>query len=373
MIHLDLALKRGDFCLQLQAKVGAPSSSSASHSNNASIGIVGPSGSGKSSLLHALAGLVPVQHLRLSIDGETLVDTAAGRNPPPQRRGMGLVFQDHRLFPHLSVAANLRYGLQPGGPAWDEVIQLLDIGELLERHPHQCSGGQRQRIAIGRALLSAPRLLLLDEPLANLDQARKQQILPYLRRIREALHIPLLMVSHDLQDLLTVVDELLLIEGGQLLGHGSLEHLCADPDLLPRLHAGGLVCPVPGRIIGSSPGHVRVRLDGPAKCELICRGSGVDHSPVQVLLRPDDMALALPPLNDALSMSNRLLGRIDHITRTPQRCLVIVAIGAERPLLVDIVPAACDRLGLSEGKEVFVLAKAQAVLAVGDEGGTPLS
>lgn len=350
MIEIDLALARGAFRLELSATLAARST-----------GVFGPSGAGKSSLLHALAGLLPAQRLRLRVDGETLVDSAAGLRPPTHRRRIGLVFQDHRLFPHLRVRDNLAYGAQSGGPAWKEVIEVLDVGDLLGRFPHECSGGQRQRIAVGRALLAAPRLLLLDEPLANLDRALKGQILPYLRRIQARFGIPVVMVSHDLEDLLTVADELLLLERGAAVGQGTLEDLTEDPVQVARLYTSGLVTPLVGTLVGGKGGNVTVRLDGPHSPELVCVGTGAPGERVEVLLRPQDLVLALPPVQGSLSVTNRLPGAIRVLTATPQRTLVRVDVGAARPLLVEVTASAVERLGLAVGTSVVVLAKAQAL------------
>lgn len=179
-LELVAAVRRGDFRLEVDLLLGSGVT-----------GITGPSGSGKSTLLHALAGLLPAEHLRLVLDGEVVVDTADGIEPPAHRRAVGLVFQDHRLFPHLTVEGNLGFGEGPGG-AVDraEVIELLELGELLGRHPRDCSGGQRQRVALGRALLAGPRLLLLDEPLSSLDRGLKRQVLPFLRRVHERFGLP---------------------------------------------------------------------------------------------------------------------------------------------------------------------------------------
>ena len=151
------------------------------------------------------------------VDGQVLADTASGVWLPPERRRMGLVFQDARLFPHMSVATNLRFGLRraaPGPVRFDEVVELLGIGALLTRRPHTLSGGERQRVAIGRALLAQPHLLLMDEPLASLDSARKSEIMPYLTRLKTALKLPILYVTHALDEVAQLADSLVLIEAG---------------------------------------------------------------------------------------------------------------------------------------------------------------
>ncbi len=164
-----------------------------------------------------------------------LADSAAGLFLPPERRRVGLVFQDARLFPHMSVATNLRYGMRrapPAGPIrFDDVVDLLGIAPLLERRPTRLSGGERQRVAIGRALLAQPRLLLMDEPLASLDAERKSEILPYLARLRGALALPILYVTHALDEVARLADTLVLIEAGRVLAAGPVEEIAARADL----------------------------------------------------------------------------------------------------------------------------------------------
>lgn len=354
MIELRCSLERGAFDLAVETSWDAPS-----------IGVFGPSGSGKSSLLHALAGLVEVRELRLAVGGEVLVDSAAGLAPPAHRRRVGMVFQDHRLFPHLSVAENLRYGRPRDGrpgPAFEEVVELLEIGELLPRRPDRCSGGQRQRVALGRALLSAPRLLLLDEPLASLDRPLKRQILPYLARVRDRFRIPLLMVSHDLRELLAVADHLLLLEAGRLRGSGTVADLCADPATLGPLHDQGLVFLQRGRILETAAGSTRVRLEGPAALELVCAASA--HPPgtaVELLLEPEDLILARGEISAQLSARNRFPARVGAVTSAPERCLVRLDAGTSHPFLAEIAPSTLRELSLVPGAPLTVLCKSQAI------------
>jgi molybdate transport system ATP-binding protein len=160
--------------------------------------LFGPSGAGKSTIILAAAGLLRPDFYRIEVDGQVLADTETGLWLPPERRRAGLVFQDARLFPHMSVATNLRFGMRrapPGTISFDDVVELLGIGGLLDRRPHTLSGGERQRVAIGRTLLSQPHLLLMDEPLASLDAARKAEILPYLTRLKTVLRLPVLYVT----------------------------------------------------------------------------------------------------------------------------------------------------------------------------------
>ncbi len=188
--------------------------------------LFGPSGSGKTTVVNAIAGLVRPQAGLVRIGGETLTDTKAGVVVPPHRRRIGVVFQDARLFPHLSVRANLLFGrwFAPRSaprPALEPVVELLGIGHLLRRRPGGLSGGERQRVAIGRALLSSPRLLVMDEPLASLDDARKQEILPYLERLRDEARVPIVYVSHSRAEVTRLAGTVVLMREGRIVGRGT--------------------------------------------------------------------------------------------------------------------------------------------------------
>jgi molybdate transport system ATP-binding protein len=224
VLSFDLEFGRGEFHLQARAEL-APGAT----------GICGPSGSGKSTLLALLAGLLRPRHGWLEFAGARLVDVAAGVFVPPWRRQFALVFQDGQLFPHLTVRDNLLYGLRRREPQHRhfelaQVLELLEIGGLLARRPAQLSGGERQRVALGRALLSSPQLLLLDEPLAALDERLRQQILPFLRRVKDETHLPLLYVSHVRAEVGYLADRTLWIEDGRLV---ERTHDAGDPDGRP--------------------------------------------------------------------------------------------------------------------------------------------
>jgi molybdate transport system ATP-binding protein len=176
------------------------------------LALVGPSGAGKTTLLDMIAGLVAPDSGRIAIDGETFFDSNRGLNLPARRRRLGYVFQDLRLFPNLSARSNLNYGARfaPAGAGlvkFDDVVELLGIGDLLARRPGKLSGGEKQRVAIGRALLSQPRALLLDEPLSAIDEARRQEILELIERLRDAYAIPIVLVSHRLDEVMRLADQ----------------------------------------------------------------------------------------------------------------------------------------------------------------------
>lgn len=194
--------------------------------------LFGPSGAGKTTVINMIAGLLKPDRGRIVLDGEVLFDDAARIDLAVWRRRIGYVFQEGRLFPHLSVRHNLEYGRWIGGHAADSAafahaVALLDIGHLLERRPGKLSGGERQRVAVGRALLMRPRLLLLDEPLASLDEARKQDILPYLERLRDEAKVPMIYVSHDAAEVRRIASRVVRLDGGRVTTTGGVELLSA--------------------------------------------------------------------------------------------------------------------------------------------------
>jgi molybdate transport system ATP-binding protein len=194
--------------------------------------LFGPSGAGKTSIINMIGGLLAPDRGRIVLDDEILFDDAARIDVPAWRRRIGYVFQEGRLFPHLSVKRNLDYGRWMGGYARDEkafthAIELLDIGHLLDRRPGKLSGGERQRVAVGRALLMRPRLLLLDEPLASLDAGRKDDILPYLERLRDDAKIPMIYVSHDAVEVKRIATRVVRLDRGKVAATGGVELLGA--------------------------------------------------------------------------------------------------------------------------------------------------
>jgi molybdate transport system ATP-binding protein len=219
MLRVDVEKQLGEFSLQ------------ASFSSEGRVtGLFGASGAGKSSLINMIAGLLRPDRGTIIIDGETVDDTAAGVHVPTWRRRIGYVFQDARLFPHLNVAQNLDYGRRMNRLAADpaqhtRVVELLDIGGLLDRRPGKLSGGERQRVALGRALLSKPRLLLLDEPLGALDEARKLEILPYLVRLRDEANVPMVYVSHDVAELRQLATQIVMLKQGRVTSFGGVKVL----------------------------------------------------------------------------------------------------------------------------------------------------
>jgi molybdate transport system ATP-binding protein len=224
MLRVDVSKRLGEFTIE-----------TAFASEGRVTGLFGASGAGKTSLINMIAGLLRPDRGIIAIDGETLDDTSARTHVPVHRRRIGYVFQDARLFPHLDVRENLDYGrrmnrIAEDAAQWRRVTELLDIGELLDRRPGKLSGGERQRVALGRALLSQPRLLLMDEPLGSLDEERKEEILPYLVRLRDEAGIPMVYVSHDPSEMRKLATQIAIIKHGRVTAFGST-------DVLPAAHA----------------------------------------------------------------------------------------------------------------------------------------
>ena len=199
-------------------------------SDTAATALFGPSGAGKTSVINMIAGLLKPERGRIVLGDEVLFDSVTGINVPTWRRRVGYVFQEGRLFPHFSVKRNLDYGRWVSGHASNprqlsHVIDLLNVGHLLDRRPGKLSGGERQRVAVGRALLMQPRLLLLDEPLASLDAARKHDILPYLERLRDEARVPLIYVSHNAAEIKRIASRVVRLDSGKVVETGGIELL----------------------------------------------------------------------------------------------------------------------------------------------------
>ena len=219
MLRVDITKQLGEFSLEASFE-----------SQGRVTGLFGASGAGKTSLINIIAGLLRPDRGTIALDGDVLDDTSTRIHVPPHRRRIGYVFQDARLFPHLDVRQNLDYGRRMNRLAEDpaqhtRVTELLDIGHLLDRRPGQLSGGERQRVALGRALLSKPRLLLLDEPLGSLDDERKAEILPYLVRLRDEANVPMVYVSHDAAELRQLATQIVMLRQGQVTALGGVKVL----------------------------------------------------------------------------------------------------------------------------------------------------
>ncbi len=332
--------------------------------------LFGPSGAGKSTVIAAVAGLLRPQRCRVVVDGAVLADSAAGVWLPPERRRAGLVFQDSRLFPHMSVATNLRYGQRrapPGPVRFDDVVGLLGLEALLARRPHALSGGEKQRVAIGRALLAQPRLLLLDEPLASLDAARKAEIIPYLHRLGAAFAVPMLHVTHAMDEVVQLAATLVLLDRGRVVAAGPLAALSARADL-PLAARDDAAAVLDGRVAGHDAARGLTRLDAGGATLLAPTVAASPGTAVRVRIPAREVILAGPSaaaVAGALSLHNVLPGAVRAILPDPARHSALVEVALDgAALLSRVTPDAVERLGLAPGAPVLALVKSVAIETV---------
>ena len=358
-IHARFRVEQGSFTLDVDVNLPGRGVSA----------IFGHSGSGKTTLLRCLAGLARPKDGRLCVNGEVWLDTANGIFLPTHKRPLGYVFQEASLFPHLTVAGNLRYGMNRVAPATRRVelsqaAGLLGIGHLLERMPAGLSGGERQRVGIARALLTSPRLLLLDEPLASLDQKRKLEILPYLERLHDELDIPILYVSHAPEEVARLADHLVLLDQGRAVASGPITDTLARLDLPVAMEDDASVV-IQGAVAGHDAHYGLLTLDLPgARVSLrVVHAALPAGKPMRIVVRARDVSLASSAAEDT-SVLNVLPATVVEIESAPDPSRVMVRLDVDgTPLLSRITRYSRDRLGLVVGKRVWAQVKAVSLLA----------
>jgi molybdate transport system ATP-binding protein len=351
MFSVAVTKRRGSFVLDARFELPTPGV----------VALFGRSGCGKSTLVNVIAGLLDADAGRVALGDRMLLDTERRINLPPERRRIGYVFQDARLFPHLRVAANLEYGKRRAqGPRYvslDAVCGLLDLGALMDRRTHQLSGGERQRVAIGRALLSQPSLLLLDEPLASLDAARRAEVLPYLEILRDQLAIPMVYVSHDFDEVLRLATYMVLMESGKTIARGGLGEMSLNPDLRSIIGADAVGAIVDGTVLGTDPssGLMRVRVGhGELRVQAASAAAGAKLR-VQLLARDLIIATQAP---QHLSVRNILSGVVTAVTSDDADSdLVAMDIGGTL-IMARVTKAATRELALQPGLHAWALVKA---------------
>jgi molybdate transport system ATP-binding protein len=323
--------------------------------------LFGRSGAGKTMIVNMLAGLERPDSGRIVVDGVTLFDSGSGVDLAPEARRLGYVFQEGRLFPHMSVGRNLGYGMkgQDGAAGFDQVVELLDIGPLLDRRPATLSGGEKQRVAIGRALLASPRLLLMDEPLASLDGPRKAEILPFIERLRDEFAIPIVYVTHAMEEIVRLADTMVIVSDGRIAAAGPVEELMSRLDLRPltgRYEAGSvLTLSVQSHDPDAAVSHLA--RDGLAVTVPLI-DAPVGQS-IRIRIRARDVSLALTPPQD-ISILNVFEGKITEISdRKDGQVDVLVDVGAT--LWARVTRLASQRLGLAPGQQVYALVRAAAI------------
>lgn len=360
MIEATLRLPRGTFALDVRLQLPAQGVSV----------LFGPSGCGKTTVLRALAGLERAAG-RVALGGEVWQDDARGPRGlfvPPHRRALGYVIQESALFPHLDVRRNLDYGHRRVAPqerriALDQVIELLGIAHLLGRQPATLSGGERQRVAIGRALATSPRLLLMDEPLAALDAARKAEVLPYLERLQAGLGIPIVYVSHALDEVTRLAHHVVLMEHGRAVASGPLADVMARLDL-PTARGEGAGVVLDARVAQRDAQWQLLRLDvGPGGFLLWARDTGLEVGrSVRVRILARDVSLSQQAHPDS-SIGNQLPGTVEAVAADEHPALALARVRvAGQPVVARLTRRSAAGLALEPGAAVWVQVKTVALM-----------
>ncbi|HWA30925.1 MAG TPA: molybdenum ABC transporter ATP-binding protein [Rhizomicrobium sp.] len=353
-ISLDIAHDFGGFHLAAKFATDEPGITA----------LFGPSGSGKTSIINAIAGLLRPDRGNIVIGGETVLDTHAGMFVPPRLRRVGYVFQDARLFPHMSVENNLRFG-QRRAPVkaeedeFDRVVSLLGLEALLARRPLRLSGGEKSRVALGRALLSSPRILLLDEPLAALDAARKAEIMPYLEKLRDDAKVPMLYVSHSLEEVAQLADSVIAVRDGNMVAQGPVFDMLADLEVSAITGAPSFGAVIDTRVRShSGDGLTVLGFDGGQLA--VPRLNRDIGQKLRVRIRAEDVMLATEEPR-TISANNVLLCRVSALRETDSTHADVQLQAGRARFVARITRASAVRLGLKAGMPVFAVMKSVIV------------
>lgn len=326
--------------------------------------LFGHSGAGKTSVINMVAGLIRPDKGHIVIDGRTLFDSQESVDLPPEKRRIGYIFQEGRLFPHLSVRANLTYGMHLTQQSLryvnlDHVIDLLGISHVIDRQPTKLSGGEKQRVAIGRALLTSPSLLLMDEPLASLDAARKQEVLPFIAKLSHQFSVPILYVSHSLDEILALADTLVILDNGCVAAAGAIEDIVHRRELqhLIGYAEGGAMIRTSVDSHDEAAGLTTLRFRGGLL--KVPRVQSPAGSPIRIHVKARNVVVALVPPKQ-ISVQNILPGTVEEIFHGDGP-LVDIRLDIGCPLLARITVAALKDLDLRLGQQVYALIKSVAV------------
>ncbi|WP_075589706.1 molybdenum ABC transporter ATP-binding protein [Labilibacter marinus] len=324
-------------------------------------GLFGHSGAGKSTFLQCISGVVSPHQGEISIGEHKLFSSSKGINVPTYKRKVGYVFQDGRLFPHYTVEKNLKYGTRfvkdkKGKVDFNQVVEMLEISNLLHKKPSDISGGERQRVAIGRALLTSPEVLLLDEPFSALDQKLRKQVIPFISKVAEFLDIPVLLVSHDLPDILKLTDRLCLVKGGNVISHGNYEDLILDTSLFNILPVSETLNVIKLEVKHISQEDGIITLNGfgaNRKLNILLETETRKYKKgdlAKVFLKPDDIILSSKLVED-ISFRNSLKGSIVKVIFDEARVLVVVDCGFI--ILAEVSKASFIQMGLYNGQVIY--------------------
>ncbi|MEE4164024.1 MAG: molybdenum ABC transporter ATP-binding protein [Woeseiaceae bacterium] len=360
-IRMQFTASRGGFTVDAEAELPGQGVT----------GLFGRSGAGKTSLLRLMAGLDRASHAYFEVNGDILDDSSAGVRMPAHRRRIAVVFQEPRLFGHLDVEANIRYGAKradaPPIAGFEAVVEMLGIGALLARRPGGLSGGEAQRVAIARALMSAPRLVLMDEPLASLDRARRDEILPFLEALHADLPVPMLYVSHQQEELLRLADHVALVEAGRLSRHGGLAEMLADAEAFPG-EARAAVLDGTARATDTEFGLTEV---GTAAGPFWVTALHDPGTPLRLIVRANDISVSRT-FPEASSVQNSLPATIAAIENEDRATALLVLDCRGQRLFARVTTRAIARLGLAPGQAVFALVKTAAVRKAAGAASVPV-
>ena len=319
---------------------------------------LGVSGSGKSTLLNCISGILTPDEGEIVFGDEILYSSTSKINLPPEKRRFGYIFQEGYLFPHLTVAQNIRYG-QPNSRKSSEAIDVLEISELLQRYPRQLSGGQRQRVAIARALAMEPRMLLMDEPLAALDSALKDRIIPYLHHVKNAFEIPILYITHAFSEAMALADEAFLIANGEIIANGEPHRLLTAPSAMPIAQLTGIenILLLPVTLSDEALGVTTLEIGNQSLVIPYTQAEVGEIVPVAV--RAEDIIISLEP-NLPVSARNILRGTIQYLDVRSERTWVSILVEWHH-LAVKITHQAREQMQLRQDLEVYCVIKASAI------------
>lgn len=350
--HCQLLLQREDFCLDIGFDIPA----------RGILGFFGASGSGKTSILRCIAGLEKHVRGHIRIDNEDWLSTQ-GEQLRPDQRHVGYVFQDSRLFPHLSVSENLSYGLKRRTHSsdidWLSTLELLDIQHLLERKPQQLSGGEQQRVAIARALLSKPKILLMDEPLASLDESRKHEILPFLDRLHRELNIPILYISHSIEEVQRLCDNIIVLESGKKTFDGRMLAALTSPDAPFAAQANASVL-LSGSVDSYDPVNAISQISLANGGQLFLPEQHAPERQVHIRILATNVSLSLEKPSQS-SILNVLPSTVTRIVNNSGHHVTLLLHTSGQELLARISLKSFNDLHITTDMPVFALLKAVSI------------